>query len=85
MSVHDFLSKSSVRCIFEMHRKIRAFSKMLVSGIIGSLLGLGCLNAMLGFCFIWMECLKIPPQLQTYFEKVVQRRRFSTKNNKKKT
>ena len=36
---------------FEMYRKIRVFSEMLVFGIRGNLLGLGCLNTILALVF----------------------------------
>ena len=45
MSVRNFIYTSLlVCCSFEIDRKIRLYSEMLVYGSRGNLLGLGCLN-----------------------------------------
>ena len=85
VSLHDFFNPNLlVCCIFEMYRKIRVFSEMLMSGIRGILLGLECLNTILALVFIlyglnaWkfhLDCNK----------KSVRMRRFLTKSNNKKT
>ena len=54
MSVHFFTlfyPNLLICCIFEMYRKTRVTSEMLVSGIRGNLLGFGFLNAILELVF----------------------------------
>ena len=58
MSVHFFTlfyPNLLICCIFEMYRKTRVFSEMLVSGIRGNLLVFGFLNTILELVFASYE------------------------------